>query len=85
MAVLARDVSFARVVDELGRHAQRDERVVELLRLRHRHAAVLLAHELARRSMPSKRALVLSQLPLAAVMVGYTLFGLWLLSTPAAG
>jgi hypothetical protein len=28
---------------------------------------------------------VLSQLPLAAVMVGYTLFGLWLLSTPAAG
>jgi hypothetical protein len=47
--------------------------------------AVLLAHELARRSMPSKRALVLSQLPLATVMVGYTLFGLWLLSTPVAG
>jgi hypothetical protein len=47
--------------------------------------AVLLAHELARRSMPGKRALVLSQLPLATVMVGYTLFGLWLLSTPAAG
>jgi len=47
--------------------------------------AVLLAHELARRSMPSKRALVLSQLPLAVVMVGYTLFGLWLLSTPVAG
>jgi len=45
--------------------------------------AVLLAHELARRSMPSKRALVLSQLPLAVVMVGYTLFGLWLLSWPS--
>jgi hypothetical protein len=47
--------------------------------------AVLLAHELARRSMPTRRAVVLSQLPLATVMVGYTLFGLWLLSTPVAG
>jgi hypothetical protein len=47
--------------------------------------AVLLAHELARRSTADNRALVLSQLPLAAVMVGYTLFGLWLLSTPVAG
>jgi hypothetical protein len=47
--------------------------------------AVLLAHELARRSIADHRALVLSQLPLAAVMVGYTLFGLWLLSTPVAG
>jgi hypothetical protein len=47
--------------------------------------AVLLAHELARRSVPDNRALMLSQLPLAAVMVGYTLFGLWLLSSPVAG
>ncbi len=47
--------------------------------------AVLIAHELARRSLSDSRALVLSQLPLAAVMVGYTLFGLWLLSTPVAG
>ena len=47
--------------------------------------AVLIAHELARRSVPDGRALVLSQVPLAAVMVGYTLFGLWLLSTPVAG
>jgi hypothetical protein len=47
--------------------------------------AVLIAHELARRFTPDTRALVLSQLPLAAVMVGYTLFGLWLLSTPVAG
>jgi hypothetical protein len=47
--------------------------------------AVLIAHELARRCMPDNHTLVLSQLPLAAVMVGYTLFGLWLLSSPAAG
>jgi hypothetical protein len=47
--------------------------------------AVLLAHELARRSTADNRALVLSQLPLALVMVGYTLFGLWLLSSPVAG
>jgi hypothetical protein len=47
--------------------------------------AVLLAHELARRSTVDSRTLLLSQLPLAAVMVGYTLFGLWLLSTPVAG
>ncbi len=47
--------------------------------------AVVLAHELARRAIPDARAAVLSQLPLAAVMVAYTLLGLWLLSTPVAG
>jgi hypothetical protein len=47
--------------------------------------AILLAHELARRTIADQRALVLSQLPLAAIMVAYTLFGLWLLSTPVAG
>jgi hypothetical protein len=47
--------------------------------------AVVLAHELARRAIADGRAVVLSQLPLAAVMVAYTLFGLWLLSTPVAG
>jgi hypothetical protein len=47
--------------------------------------AVLLAHQLARRSIADGHALVLSQLPLAALMVGYTLFGLWLLSTPVTG
>ncbi len=46
---------------------------------------VVLAHELARRAIAGSRAAVLSQLPLAAVMVAYTLFGLWLLSTPVAG
>jgi hypothetical protein len=47
--------------------------------------AVLLAHETARRAIGDPRAAVLSQLPLAALMVAYTLFGLWLLSTPVAG
>jgi hypothetical protein len=47
--------------------------------------AVLLAHELARLAIGDHRAAVLCQLPLAAVMVAYTLLGLWLLSTPAAG
>jgi hypothetical protein len=47
--------------------------------------AVLLAHEMARRAIGDSRAAVLSQMPLAAGMVAYTLFGLWLLSTPAAG
>jgi hypothetical protein len=47
--------------------------------------AVLLAHETARRAIGDARAAVLSQAPLAAVMVAYTLFGLWLLSTPVAG
>jgi hypothetical protein len=47
--------------------------------------AVLLAHETARRVIGNERLAVLSQVPLAAVMVAYTLFGLWLLSTPVAG
>ncbi|HEX5997857.1 MAG TPA: hypothetical protein VFZ16_00430 [Hyphomicrobiaceae bacterium] len=47
--------------------------------------AVLLAHALARRTLGDGRAAILSQVPLAAVMVGYTWLGLWLLSTPVAG
>jgi hypothetical protein len=46
---------------------------------------ILLAHELACRAIPDYRAAVLSQAPLALVMVAYTLFGLWLLSSPVAG
>jgi len=46
---------------------------------------ILLAHELACRAIPDYRAAVLSQGPLALVMVAYTLFGLWLLSSPVAG
>ncbi|MCX7644816.1 MAG: hypothetical protein N2Z62_05890 [Rhodobacteraceae bacterium] len=44
--------------------------------------AVLLGHALALRHLGQPRAAALSQLPLAAFMVGYTLFGLWLLATP---
>jgi hypothetical protein len=47
--------------------------------------AVLLAHEIACRSIGDYRAAVMSQLPLAAVMAASTLFGLWLLATPVAG
>jgi hypothetical protein len=47
--------------------------------------AVVLAHALALQQLGDARKAVLSQLPLAAFMVLYTLFGLWLLSTPVAG
>jgi NAD/NADP transhydrogenase beta subunit len=47
--------------------------------------AVLVAHHISLRRDPGRRAALLSQLPLAVLMVAYTLFGLWLLSTPAAG
>ena len=46
--------------------------------------AVLVAHALAFRLHPSPRAATLSQLPLTVLMVAYTVFGLWLLSTPTA-
>jgi hypothetical protein len=47
--------------------------------------AVLVAHHISLRLDPGRRSALLSQLPLAVLMVAYTLFGLWLLSTPAAG
>ncbi len=46
--------------------------------------AVLLAHAVALRGLGNRRAALLSQAPVAAFMVLYTLFGLWLLSTPVA-
>jgi hypothetical protein len=46
--------------------------------------AVVLAHAVALRWHASHRAALLSELPLAAFMVAYTLLGLWLLSTPVA-
>ncbi len=46
---------------------------------------IALAHALAVRHFATARGAVASQLPLAALMVLYTLFGLWLLSTPTAG
>ena len=47
-------------------------------------AAVVLAHALAVRQFGDNRQAVLSQLPLAILMVLYTALGLWLLSTPVA-
>ncbi|WP_297768105.1 hypothetical protein [uncultured Roseovarius sp.] len=44
--------------------------------------AILLAHALAMRSGHGRGRAVLGQAPLAAFMVGYTVFGLWLLATP---
>jgi hypothetical protein len=48
-------------------------------------AAVIVSHFLALRDAPSMRAAVLGQTPLTVLMIGYTLFGLWLLSSPTAG
>ncbi|GHF51372.1 hypothetical protein GCM10017056_23840 [Seohaeicola zhoushanensis] len=44
--------------------------------------SVVLAHAIALRAFPSPRRALLSQLPMAAFMVAYTLFGLWLLASP---
>lgn len=44
--------------------------------------AVLIAHMMAFRLHPDARTAALSQLPLTALMIGYTVLGLWLLSTP---
>jgi len=47
--------------------------------------AVSLAHVIALAMLGSVRAALTSQLPLAVLMIGYTLFGLWLLAAPTAG
>jgi hypothetical protein len=44
--------------------------------------AILLSHALAVRLFGTHRKAALSQIPLAAFMVAYTLFGLWLLASP---
>ncbi len=44
--------------------------------------AILLAHALALRGAISTRRALLGQAPLAAFMVAYTFFGLWLLASP---
>lgn len=46
---------------------------------------VLVAHLVALDEFGDARRAALSQGPLALAMVGYTVFGLWLLSTPVAG
>jgi hypothetical protein len=47
-------------------------------------AGVVVAHSLALR-LDGAAATTRRQLPLLALMIGYTMLGLWLLSTPAAG
>ena len=44
--------------------------------------AVLLSHAIALKHLKSHRKAVLSQLPVAAFMVAYTFFGLWILAQP---
>jgi len=47
--------------------------------------ATLTAHRIMSALMEDRRLAVISEIPLAALMVGYTVFGLWLLSTPQIG
>ncbi|RWM82149.1 MAG: hypothetical protein EOR84_34470 [Mesorhizobium sp.] len=47
--------------------------------------AVLVAHGLAWRLHRVAARAALSQFPLTVLMIAYTVFGLWLLATPAAG
>jgi hypothetical protein len=46
--------------------------------------AVVVAHVFALRHTEDRATLVIGQLPALVLMIGYTLFGLWLLSTPIA-
>lgn len=48
-------------------------------------ASIYLAHMRALHLLADPRKAAISQLPLAAFMVAYTLFGLWLLASPTAG
>ena len=54
-------------------------------RLLHGLSAVAIAHLLALGDPEVAHRAVLSQAPMIALMVAYTLFGLWLLATPAVG
>lgn len=47
--------------------------------------AVLLAHLIAIEKFPDRRSMLVSQAPLALLMIAYTLFGLWLLAAPSIG
>ena len=47
--------------------------------------ATLMAHRIALAHSDNRRKAVISEIPLAVLMVAYTLFGLWLLSTPQIG
>ena len=47
-------------------------------------AAVVVLHALAAESGGERPATIRAEIPLTALMIAYTLFGLWLLSTPVA-
>ncbi|MND07221.1 hypothetical protein D3C83_290720 [compost metagenome] len=47
--------------------------------------AVAVAHLLAIRETADRGRALLGQLPMTALMIAYTLFGLWLLSAPTIG
>ena len=47
--------------------------------------AVAIAHLIALRRVGRRRSAIIGQFPMTALMIGYTLFGLWLLSAPAIG
>ena len=47
-------------------------------------AAVVVLHALAGESREGRLTTIRGELPLTGLMIGYTLFGLWLLSTPVA-
>jgi len=44
--------------------------------------AVLISHAVALSLFETPRRAALSQIPLAAFMIAFTLFGLWLLASP---
>jgi len=47
--------------------------------------ATLMAHRIASALTEERQLAIVSEIPLALLMVGYTVFGLWLLSTPQIG
>ena len=44
--------------------------------------AILLSHRVAADYFPTRRGVLISQIPLSVFMIGYTVLGLWLLATP---
>jgi hypothetical protein len=44
--------------------------------------AVTLAHEIALRTCTDRRQALLSQLPMLALMIAYTMLSLWILAQP---
>lgn len=44
--------------------------------------AILLSHRIAADYFPTRRGVLISQIPLSVFMIAYTVLGLWLLATP---